>query len=268
MTQLKNAEKDPEMMYTYETSYKTRKASTNTNRPQLFLLHFAGGSRFSYDFLKDFLTSEVEFIPLELPGRGKRMHEELLKNKDLAIKDYVNQIKRLRNDQPFLLYGHSMGATLSLNITKELELIGNPPSHLIVSGNPGPGVSDPDDVRNKKRYLMNDQDFKNELRQLGGVPEEVLIDDELYYFFSSILRADFEILEKAIGEKDIQLETPIYAMMGSEEKSCDKIRNWKRFTSKAFESRLLPGGHFFIHVHPDAIAKIIIGCCEKLIPIR
>ena len=41
-----------------------------------------------------------------------------------------------------------------------------------------------------------DSEFKEELRSLGGVPEEILEDEDLYNYFSPIMRADFEILEK------------------------------------------------------------------------
>ena len=76
---------------------------------QLFLLHFAGGSCYSFDFLKQHLDSRFEFIPLELPGRGRRTNENLLNNKEKAINDYLAQIKLIRNGEPYVIYGHSMG---------------------------------------------------------------------------------------------------------------------------------------------------------------
>lgn len=226
---------------------------------QLFLLHFAGGSCYSFEFLKKNINSDIDFIALEIPGRGKRFEEALLKNKEQVIQDYFNQIKKLRNKQPYIIYGHSMGATLGLSITKKMEEINDFPSHLIVSGNPGPGVKESYEKQQKgKRYLMKDEDFKEELRELGGVPEEILENNELYHFFSPIMRADFEVLEKDnYSEDGLIIKTPIYALMGTKEEQCHEIDNWKRFTSGEFQFQILDGDHFFINDHPEQIAGII-----------
>lgn len=235
----------------------------NTKKFQLFLLHFAGGSSYSFDFLKRHVSSNIEFIPLELPGRGRRCNEALLKNKEQAVQDYFNQIKKLRNDQPYAIFGHSMGATLGLSVTHKMEKINDAPNALIVSGNPGPGI--PREYT-KNRYLLNDFDFKNVLRELGGIPNKVLEDNDLYAFFNPIMRADFETLEKDdFSEKGIVLNTSLFAIMGDEEKASDKIENWKNFTKSDFEHKILKGNHFFIYNHPLEIVQIINNYSEALI---
>ncbi|QHI35396.1 Linear gramicidin dehydrogenase LgrE [Kordia antarctica] len=233
------------------------------HKVQLFLLHFAGGSSYSYDFLRAYMDDNFEFIPLEIPGRGKRFHESLLATKAAAIEDYTKQIKKLRNHRkPYLIFGHSMGATLALSIAYEMEKINDIALSIIVSGNPGPGIKEPEDPDNKgPRYLMNDADFKAELEILGGIPEEILNSDELYDFFEPIMRADFAILEKEsdYSEEEIKLRSSIYALMGSEEERCEHIENWKKFTKGTFESNLLEGNHFFIHGHPEKLSTIILN---------
>ena len=222
---------------------------------QLFLLHFAGGSIYSFDFLKKYLKSNIEFIPLELPGRGKRFSERLLKNKKEAIEDYVAQIKTLRNNKPYLIFGHSMGATLGLSVAEKMEKNGDLPEALIVSGNPGPGIPKED---NTKRYLLEDTEFKIVLKDLGGIPDEVLENDELYDFFSPIIRADFEVLENDnFSEEGIVINTPLYAMMGDVEETSDKIENWKNFTNDDFQFKILKGNHFFINEHTQELVKVI-----------
>lgn len=226
-------------------------------KAQLILLHFAGGNSYSYDFLKKyFKNTNIEMHALELPGRGKRHNEPLIKNKAEAIMDYVNQIKQLRNNQQYFIFGHSMGATLGLSIAKQMELANDIPSALIVSGNPGPGIKK--SKKEEKRYLMNDTDFKDVLRKLGGVPEEVLEHEELYEFFSPIMRADFQVLENDdFSEKGMQIHIPIVAIMGDKETMNKQIDNWKNFTSASFNSIILEGDHFFIKKHPKKIAEII-----------
>lgn len=224
---------------------------------QLILLHFAGGNCYSYDFLKDYVkNTNMEMHALELPGRGKRHHESLVLTKEAAIEDYVHQIKQLRNKQPYFIFGHSMGATLGLSVAKQMELVHDKPEALIVSGNPGPGIEKPE--KEGKRHLMNDIDFKNALRKLGGVPEEVLEHEELYEFFSPIMRADFQVLENDdFSEKGIQVHIPIVALMGDKEDMNEQIDNWKNFTSASFNSMILEGNHFFIKKHPKKIIEVI-----------
>ncbi|WP_426094749.1 thioesterase II family protein [Flavobacterium sp. DSR2-3-3] len=222
---------------------------------QLFLLHFAGGSSFSFDFLRKKLDYNFTSIALELPGRGKRMDEKLIRSKEEAIDDYCDQIVKLRNGAPFVIYGHSMGATLGLSVVSRLEKMGHFPEQLIVSGNAGPGIKK---KKNFMRYLLSDPEFKEELRELGGIPEEVLKDDELYDFFAPIIRADFECLEKdSFSEKGIIINTPIYAMMGTGEETCHEIKNWSKFTDSDFKYCVLNGNHFFIYHHPEEIARVL-----------
>jgi surfactin synthase thioesterase subunit len=239
-----------------------------TYKVQLFLLHFAGGSSYSYDFLRAFMDADFEFIPLEIPGRGKRFSESLLTHKNEAIADYTQQIQKLRNQQlPYLIYGHSMGATLALSVAHEMEKINDIPLSLIVSGNTGPGVKNIEEVhQNNPRYAMSDVDFKAELTHLGGVPDEILQSDEMYSFFAPIMRSDFEILEKGSSyhpDKQIVVSTPIYALMGSEEKHCEHITNWEKYTNKTFDHQLLEGNHFFINDHPEKLSSIITNCYQK-----
>ncbi|WP_428231977.1 thioesterase II family protein [Flavobacterium sp.] len=227
----------------------------SNQKTQIFLLHFAGGSCYSFDFLKNYIQNSFEYHALELPGRGKRNLERHLFKKTDAVLDYVSQIKKLRiNNRPYIIFGHSMGATLGLSVAKKMEEHSDPPSLLIVSGNPGPGAS----YNDKVRHTLSDFEFKKELRSLGGVPEEVLEDEDLYNYFSPIMRADFEILEKnKLSEVGLVINTPIFALMGDQEETVREIENWQLYTNGKFDHQILPGNHFFIYSQVKTLAKII-----------
>lgn len=224
------------------------------NKPQLFLLHFGGGNCYSYQFLKHHILPYFDFLPLELPGRGKRIQEQLLASDVEAVQDLLSQILSLRNNNPYLIFGHSMGASLGLRVTKKLEDLADPPTRLIVSGNAGPGT-EKNDVR---RSELTDEAFKNELRALGGVSNEVLNNEELFNFFAPIMRSDFRMLENSEKlSSNFKIRSPLVAVMGDKEESARKIHNWKNFTSNQFRAYLLPGNHFFIYDHPSTLIKII-----------
>lgn len=220
-------------------------------KPQLFLLHFAGGNSYSYKEISG-LLKDFDTISLELPGRGRRIDEPLLKDFDHAAIDFYNQIVNRLNSNDFAIYGHSMGAVLAFKVSEMLENIGRAPVCLFVSGNPGPGIKE-----NKKRYLMTHDNFLKELKSLGGLPDFLLDNKELFDFFEPILRADFEIVEKKDTCGGIVISSPIFAMMGTDEEYAESISNWSYFTNTSFNYEVLKGDHFFIIQHPKRVAEII-----------
>jgi len=222
-------------------------------KPQLFLLHFAGGNCYSFQFMTA-LLKDFDVIALELPGRGKRMGQELLTDFDAAADDMFAQVKQKLSGATLLLYGHSMGAYLALRIANRLEREGIVPACVVVSGNPGPATTE---RPKKERYLMEHEAFKAELIKIGGVPEELLANEELFGFFEPILRADFRIAENHGMENEPATSAPLFAMMGSDEEQVEAIGNWERYTTAGFRYEILKGDHFFIHKHPRRIAAIL-----------
>ncbi|MBB5638902.1 surfactin synthase thioesterase subunit [Pedobacter cryoconitis] len=221
-------------------------------KTQVFLVHFAGGNVYSFQFMKEHFRG-YDFIPIELPGRGNRINEHILNDFIDAAKDLYLQILAKLNSSSFLLYGHSMGALLVLRIAHLLELDGHFPEAIVVSGNAGPGV-----FSSKSRHLLPDDEFKNELKRLGGMPNEVLDNKELYQFVEPIIRADFEVVETCHLMKKLNpISIPIYALMGDSESKVDKIENWRAYTLSTFKYQVLQGDHFFIYKHPLALSNVI-----------
>jgi external thioesterase TEII len=231
-------------------------------KAQLFLLHFAGGNSYSFQFMLPFLES-FDVVPLELPGRGRRVKETLLTDFDLAVTDYYQQVQARMTGEPFIIYGHSMGAALALRLANRLIRNKKSPVSIVVSGNAGPGVRHTNDM-----YLLEQQEFIAELRKLGGLPDELIDSEELLHFFMPILRADFQVCEiNNLGDDD-KIDVPIYAIMGDKEEEAKKIANWARFTSSHFYHEILPGGHFFIHHHPQKIAYAIRHMYDNVISLQ
>ncbi|MEM9339577.1 MAG: thioesterase domain-containing protein [Bacteroidota bacterium] len=223
---------------------------------QIYFLPFSGGSYRSYEFMRKHFPKGIDLHFLELPGRGGRYGEPLLNDYRSAVADYLRQIRSSRRqDMPYIVYGHSLGSILSLEVIKQMEKSMDHPNAMVVSGNPGPGVSQ---LKNRNYGNLGKQDFKNKLIEMGGTAQEVLDDEELFDFFEPIIRGDFRILDEGYPNISTQkINTPIFAIMGNEEKTVKEIENWGRFTTKRFESLILKGNHFFIYDYPETLAKII-----------
>jgi external thioesterase TEII len=200
-------------------------------------------------------------VPLELPGRCKRMKEPLLTDFDLAAEDIFEQVLANLQSPVFLIYGHSMGSLLALRVANMLSAAGKPPTSLVVSGNAGPDVELA--AGGMKRYLLNESEFIEELKRLGGVPDEVLNNKELFNFFEPVLRADFEISERNDLSDERPVDIPLYAIMGSDEDNVDEIASWGKYTSAHFNYEVLDGDHFFIRRHPERIAAVFIKCLDR-----
>lgn len=222
---------------------------------KIFTIHFAGGNSYSYrSFGKNALA--FEFVHLELPGRGKRMGEDLLSDSNDAIDDVVNQIQNQLNGSEFIIFGHSMGALLAYGAASKLADKGISPNAIVVSGNPGPEIK-----RGKELSSLPKELFLEELISLGGIPEEIANNADIIDFFLPILRADIQIAEFFDYSPEEKLEVPIHAVMGNVERCVEDIDNWKRFTNSTFEKTILSGGHFFIHEHANEMVKIIGSVC-------
>lgn len=224
------------------------------NKNKLFLIHFAGGNKYSYQPILP-LLSDFETLSLELPGRGNRINEKLITNLVDAVNDIRDQILQNINGHRFLIFGHSLGAMLGFFVSMELELYGCPPAYLIVSGNSGPEVKS-----GKNYHEMTSDVFFEEVYKLGGLPKEIISNHQLRSFFEPIIRADFQINEARELSKRIKLNIPIYAIMGEQEEFVESVTNWKRFTSGAFDYEILPGDHFFLFSNKVRIAKILSKC--------
>jgi len=227
-------------------------------KPQLFLLHFAGGNGYSFEFMRRHLA-DFEFIPLELPGRGKRINERLLYDLEAAAADICQQILKRLHTAPFLIYGHSMGSILALRVTALLEGLHKLPQHLVVSGTSGPK-----EIITSKRHLMPRQEFMEELKKIGGIPDEILNHAELFDFFEPILKADFQVVETYDYTAFKPVQTPICAIMGSKEENAGLIHHWKTFSHAFFSAEILEGGHFFIYPEVERLCQIIRACYQPV----
>lgn len=228
---------------------------------QLFLLPFAGGNRYSYDFLlRQMDTNLIDSHPLELPGRGGRIDEKLIFNLEEAIADYLQQIQDRRTNDPYLIFGHSMGAVLGFQIVMKLEAEGDVPMVFIASGNSGPRLRPPEG-HGEKLGTLTDEQLKAKLRKLGGISEKILGQPEIFDFFKTAIKADFAILDEEIFyENQIpKIQAPIHAMMGREEEKVALIGNWQYFTSAEFTYNIMDGNHFFIHHHPQEIISVFMA---------
>lgn len=219
----------------------------------VFCLPFAGGSQYSFREFQQYPATGFNLIPVELPGRGARYSEQLLTDlKDMA-EDIYHQIKG-RIDQPYAIYGHSMGSLLGYLLIKRIQAEKLAlPLHLFVSGRGGPTVT-----YDQSTYALSKPEFIQKLREMGGSPDEILNSEHLMTFFEPILRADFKCAETYRYEEAAPLNVAITCMIGKSDKTTyEEALEWGEVTSKEFQAIAYEGNHFFIYQHINSILSTI-----------
>jgi surfactin synthase thioesterase subunit len=223
---------------------------------RLICLPYAGGNKYSYRSYSEKAPSFLELITLEYPGRGARMKDALMSNIADLVDDLYAQVITKINDVDYAIYGHSMGGLLTYLLTiKLLENNKKLPLHLFITGTSGPSA--PGRLE-KKRSLLGKKEFIQEIIDFGGMPDEMLQNEELLYFFEPILRADFKASENYIYKPHAPLNIPITVITGSaEDMTQADIQTWQHETTQPVDFKVLPGNHFFILNHADKIMYTI-----------
>lgn len=230
---------------------------------KLYCLPYAGGSALIFSSWKKYLSLEIELIPIELSGRGRRIHESLYNNLTDVIEDVFQIFKNDVNHMPYAIFGHSMGAMLSYELVQKIIDSNLPqPKHVFFSGRSAPHLED-----NKQYHLMDDTLFKEEIIKMGGTPMEIFKHPELSQLFLPLLKNDFRISETRIrNNKILPIEPSITVFFGKDEdlrpEQCD---GWKRYTKKICSIHYFDGGHFFLNEKTKEIVGLINNTLSKSI---
>lgn len=222
----------------------------------VFCLPYAGGNKYSYREFKSKAPSFLDFVTLEYPGRGARMGEPLVKEISVIVDGLFEQIKDKLSNGEYAFYGHSMGGLVTYLLTQKIiENNLKLPLHLFITGTSGPGAVTRGE---KKRHLMGQKEFLDEIKEFGGMPDEVLENEELLHYFEPILRSDFEASENYVHVSKHVMDIPITVITGSEEDfEHEDIQAWQNESLQVIDFRRLPGKHFFIFNYVQEIIQII-----------
>jgi len=222
----------------------------------LFCLPFAGGNKYSYREFSEKAPPFIKVITLDYPGRGSRMKDSLLTDIEELTNDLYHQVIHLPVNQEYAIYGHSLGGLMAYKLARKLVDNGHtPPLHLFITGTTGPSAPSRSE---KKRHLLGKTEFLAEIRDLDGMPEEILNNEELLYYFEPILRSDFKISEEYLHVAEAPLNIPMTVITGTEEDmELGDIQLWQQETNHVVDFKRMPGKHFFIFQHSYRVIEII-----------
>ncbi|MGA7895682.1 MAG: thioesterase domain-containing protein [Candidatus Sulfotelmatobacter sp.] len=212
---------------------------------RLFCFPYAGGSSQVFRKWQRHFPPEVDICLVHLPGRGKRIGEPPLTRLKPLVEEIADVIHG--NLQPaFALFGHSMGALISFELSRELRRrYGITPRQLFLSGHRAPHVT----RTGPPTFNLPHDDFMAELKRLNGTPWGLLDNAETRELFLPIIRADFEMVDtyQYLPEEPLSCPFTIYSGLQDTKIQIGRLRAWEELTSGSCKIRTFPGDHFFIH---------------------
>ena len=216
------------------------------NQPALVCLPFAGaGASFYRPWSSDAYRSNLRIVPLQLPGRERRIDEEPLREVPAAVDELVGQLpEALDGVTRMALFGHSLGAVLAYELAARLTTTpGVEVARLFVSGSPPP-----DAPRQQRATGLPDDEFLARVAEFAGFNHAAMDDPELRELVLPTLRADIQLHEDyRPGTRD-PLPVPVTALRGTSDKlvGAEEAMGWAKFTGRDFAYAELPGGHMYL----------------------
>jgi len=211
---------------------------------RLFCFPFGGGGASFYRTWTKGLPPDLELCAVQLPGRESRLREEPY-TRLMPLVEALSGIIETFLDTPFAFFGHSMGALISFELTRQLRRENkNSPIHLFVSGRRAPQIESHD----LPKHNLPKSEFIKELGDYNGTPELILQEPELLDIFLPCLRADFSIIETYIHEYEEPIDCPITAFGGIHDSKTkfEDLAAWRANTNLEFRLKMFPGDHFYL----------------------
>jgi medium-chain acyl-[acyl-carrier-protein] hydrolase len=230
---------------------------------RVFCFPFAGGSSVTYHPWLDHLHPLAELVTVQMPARGARLAADPCDNMPELVASLFGAIGPLLN-QPFVFFGHSMGAKVAFELAKRLHEAGLPlPQHFVASASPAPFFP----RAGAPVHDLSDAQFIAHLADLNGTPERVLRSRELMALLMPAMRADFKLLHAYVGSSDTVLPTRLTLCGGHADDSVpqEQLLAWRRLFTQPGALHMFDGGHFFINQHTAGVMDVVNGLVDDVL---
>lgn len=233
-------------------------------RLRLFCFPYAGGGAAVFRHWQSRMPEGVAIVPARLPGRESRSPETPIDRIE-TMRDAVVEAIRPYLDEPFALFGHSMGAMIAFELARRLRREQLPlPVALLVASARAPQL--------RRHHVPapspTDEEFLAELHHIEGLPREVLENRELLEYLLPALKADSTLGRLYVYAEQPPLAIPIRAYRGSRDERLpgEVVEAWREQTTASFAIRSFPGGHFFLHTAEEEFLEALARDLGEFVP--
>lgn len=218
----------------------------------------AGGGALPFYRLAKLMPGWVEVLAVVPPGRESRFREPFASGIPEIASATASALRELP-PLPHAFYGHSMGAIVAFECAHLLhgdEI--HRARHLFLSGRRAYG---PVPFESMLAHLPR-QDFIREISiRYGGIPRQVLEDEDMLNLFLPIIRSDIAALERHTFPPRPPLDLPMTLLGGQDDPQCSEAEwaGWSScFTGEVRQIRF-PGDHFYMLAQSESLAGALLA---------
>ena len=194
-------------------SWIRRTAARDAPGVRLVCFPHAGGGASSFNGWRRLLPPQIELLRVQLPGREDNVTRMPFSHMNELIPELLPHLDPFL-DRPIAFYGHSLGAIVAFEVTRELRRRRLPlPLCLFVSGRRAPQLP----LSHPAHCLLPDEDFLAYLRVVGRTPEAILDKAHWRAKLFPTIRADLKISDLYTYRFEPPLRCPIFFFAGAED---------------------------------------------------
>ncbi|MFJ9343614.1 thioesterase II family protein [Streptomyces sp. NPDC101733] len=223
---------------------------------RLFVLHHAGGSHLLYRHWPALLPDTWDVRLLDAPGHGLLLDQPQISDAGRLADHLLREIEP-ELTEPYALFGHSMGGLLTYEITRRIVERGLPlPVWVGVSARSAPQSCGPGALY----HALPDAELRTRLRMLGGTPDAVFDDPDLWALFAPIIRADLRLVEDwrpVPGAAALPVALSAFAGVEDHSASPARMAGWEEHSEHFLGLRVLDGHHFYFQGDPGPLLRQI-----------
>lgn len=215
------------------------------SRPtRMYCIPHAGAGVSAFGHWPARLGSAVQTVPVLLPGRDGRRRERRVTDRRSLLADLMRTVGP-PPAQPYVIYGHSLGALIAYTVTRAWEEAGlNPPALVAVGACPPPDAS--------AAFLdgspPSDDRLVALMKELCPAPELNEPDGLWLRATLPVLRDDLRLAAALRAAADEPLRSPLLVVSGRADALAPPraMADWRHWSSGPVVERTLPGTHFFV----------------------
>lgn len=219
-------------------------SAEDRDRTALLCVPFAGAGPSFFHPWRELSADRWRVVPVELPGRERRILETPYRNVVEAAKNSVDDVvAELGAGTRTVLFGHSLGAVLAYELVHLLSTRGVHVERLVVSGSPGPWTQ-----RERRATGLPDEEFLARVEEFAGFRHEALDHPEMRELILPVLQADCEMHEDYVPSTDEPVSVPICSLRGGSDGlvSAEQAQEWRDATTGEFTYEEFPGDHMYL----------------------
>ncbi|MEM9490712.1 MAG: alpha/beta fold hydrolase [Myxococcota bacterium] len=220
---------------------------------RLICLPHAGGGASIFHRWHTQLPAHIEVCAVNLPGREARLREPPLTTMSALVSELRAGLLPLLDERPFALFGHSMGALVSFELTLALRRHGAPmPTHLFLASYAAPHMHDHEVDWPTVESMLTVETLSQRLHCDRATAAELL------QVTRPAIEADVALCSDYRHVPEAPLSCPITAFRGDTDFVDEAhLVGWRAQTTGAFQAHVEPGDHYsMLHRQKEICATV------------